>query len=115
MPLKFEMVLQDYCRKKKNIMHSCSRELVTNIFALQSVCWNPCQEVWVGGLGMRPTQVIVLCSWAKHFTLSGSLSNQAPVIWRVDCAIHWICHPLVDTLVGFFFYCYPQDSDLSIG
>ena len=80
MPLKFEMVLQDHCRKKKNIMHSCSRELVTNIFALQSVCWNPCQEVWVGGLSMRPTQVIVLCFWAKHFTLSGSLSNQAPVI-----------------------------------
>lgn len=84
-------------------MHSCSRELVTNIFALQSVRWNPCQEVWVGGLGMRAGQVIVLCSWAKQFTLSGSLSNQAPVIWRVDCAIRWICHPLVDTLVGFFF------------
>ena len=64
MQLKFEMVLQDYCRKKK-IMHSCSRELVTNIFALQSVCWNPCREVWVGGLSMRPGQVIVLCPFSS--------------------------------------------------
>ena len=95
-------------------MCSCLRELVTNIFALQSVHWNPCRDqVWVGGLGMRPGQVIVLCSWAEYFTLIVSLCNQAPVIWRVGSTIHWICCSLVDTLVGFFD-CYPQDSYLSI-
>lgn len=69
MPLKFEMVLQDHCRKKKNIMHSCSRELVTNIFALQSVCWNPCQEVWVGGSGYEtyPSHSVVFLGKTFYF------------------------------------------------
>ena len=28
------------------------------------------------GLGSSPSQVIMLCSWARHFTLTGPLSTQ---------------------------------------
>ena len=59
-----------------------------------------------GGLGSRPSQVIVLCPWEKHFTLSGSLSNWAPGIQRVDNATHRMCHPPVDTLVHFLTTVY---------
>ena len=76
MPLKFEMVLQDHCRKKKKHHALLFKGTGDKYFCLTVGVLESLSR----GLGMRPTQVIVLCFWAKHFTLSGSLSNQAPVI-----------------------------------
>ena len=98
MPLKFETVLQDYCMEKKKKHHvllfkgTDDKYFFLTVSALESLS---------RGLGLRPSQVIVLCPWAKHFTLSGSLSNWALGIQRVDNAIHRMCHPPVDTLVHF--------------
>ena len=39
---------------------------------------------------------------------------QAPVIWRVDNAIHWINLYPVDNAI-LFAITYPLDSDLSVG
>lgn len=40
--------------------------------------------------------------------------NQAPVVWRVDKAIHWINLYPLDSAIHFV-YIYPLDSNLSIG
>ena len=41
-------------------------------------------------------------------------NNQAPVVQKVDNAIHWINHYSVDSVVCFVST-YPLDSDLSGG
>ena len=56
----------------------------------------------------------VLCSWARHFTLTVPLSIQARVVRKVDNAIHRINHYPVDSVVCFV-NTYPLDSDLSGG
>ena len=98
MPLKFEMVLQDYCMGKKKKHHVLLFKGTDDKYFFLTVST---LESLSRGLGSRPSQVIVLCPWAKHFTLSGSLSNWAPGIQRVDNAIHRMCHPPLDTLVHF--------------
>ena len=42
---------------------------------------------------------IVLCSWARHFTLAVPLSIQAPVVETMDSAICGINHYLVDSAI----------------
>ena len=54
------------------------------------VCLTPEQAVLVRALAGD----IVLCSWARHFTLTVSLCTQASVVQKLDNAIHWInCYP----------------------
>ena len=67
-----------------------------------------------GGPGSSPGRGTALCSWARHFTLVVPLSTQAPVVQRVDNAIHRINHYPVDSVVCFA-NTYPLDSDLSGG
>ena len=43
-----------------------------------------------------------------------NLVDLAPVVQKVDSAIHWINHYPVDSTVGFA-NAYPLDSDLSGG
>ena len=49
-------------------------------------CWTAGWEVWVQDLAGL---VIVLCFWAKHFTFTVFLSNQNPVVQRIDISIRW--------------------------
>ena len=49
-------------------------------------CWTAGREVWVQDLAGL---VIVLCFWAKHFTFTVFLSNQNPVVQRIDISIRW--------------------------
>ena len=62
--------------------------------------------IWVQALG----GVTVLVFLERNFTLS----PQAPVVQRVDNAIHRINHYPVDSVVCFA-NTYPLDSDLSSG
>ena len=57
---------------------------------------------------------IVLCSWARHLTLTVPLSIQAPVVQRLVNTIHRINHYPADSVVCFV-NTYPLDSDLSSG
>ena len=49
-------------------------------------CWTAGREVWVQDLAGL---VLVLCFWAKHFTFTVVLSNQNPVVQRIDISIRW--------------------------
>ena len=46
------------------------------------------------------------------FTLR-AIDQQAPVVQKVDSAIHWINHYPLDSVIGFL-NTYPLDSDLSV-
>ena len=48
------------------------------------------------------------------YTVSKWGTHQAPVVLRLDNAIHWINHYAVDSVVCFV-NTYPLDSDLSGG
>ena len=57
----------------------------------------------------------VLWVWfgREPFTVSSSFDkDQAPVVWKVNSAIHWINHYPVDNAVSFH-NTYPLDSDSS--
>ena len=47
-------------------------------------------------------------------TVTAGSEDQAPVVQKVDNAIHWINHHPVDSVVCFVNI-YPLDSDLSGG
>ena len=49
--------------------------------------------------------------WPNRVAL---LSDQAPVVQKVDSAIHWINHYTVDNTIGFV-NTFPLDSNLSGG
>ena len=57
---------------------------------------------------------IVLCSQARHFTLTVPLFTQARVAQKVDNSIHRINHYAAVSVVCFVNI-YPLDSDLSGG
>ena len=67
-----------------------------------------------GGPGSSPGRGTALCSWARHFTLIVPLSTQAPVVQRVDNAIHRINRYPADKCWQNKLH-YPPDSDLSGG
>ena len=70
----------------------------------------------VYGTTIRPivhtcvTKVICVCS-TKTICIKICLLYQAPVVRKVDNAIHWITHYPVDSVVCFAST-YPLDSDL---
>ena len=45
------------------------------------------------GLGSSPGQVIVLCSWARHFTLTVPLSTQEYKCVPANCQGNLTTHP----------------------
>ena len=49
-----------------------------------------------------------------HVYIPKIIVHQAPVVQKVDNAVHWINHYLLDSAIGFAMT-YPLDSDLSGG
>ena len=81
-----------------------------NAVASWLVCSSPDRAVWIRAQAAD----IVLCSWARHFTLIVPLSTLVRVVRKVDNAIHRINHYPVDSVVCFV-NTYPLDSELSGG
>ena len=54
------------------------------------------------------------CACSERKTRTRSRLVVAPVVRRVDSAIHWITHYPLDNSIGFASV-YPLDSDLSGG
>ena len=72
------------------------------------------QDSGSGGPGSSPGRGTALCSWARYFTLIMPLSTQAPVVQKMDNAIHRINHYPADKCWQNKLH-YPLDSDLSGG
>ena len=57
------------------------------------------------GLSSRPGQVIVLCSWAKYFTLTVFLSTQECKWVVVNCQPYeMLCNLAMNWYFNFFYF-----------
>ena len=87
--------------------------MVISFLAIMSVLLN---RVWFGriislkrGMQLKGGKLLLL-----EISSRGCLSDQAPVVRKVDSAIHWISYYPLDSTIGFC-NTYPLDSDLSSG